>query len=201
MSTKNNALVALAAAALGVVVKEGASPICEGLLNDMKVTQFGASEVDAAGRVLVIVSVEMSGVDVVRPVADQQGNVKLFGDANAGMTLSKRANLSLGVIAKFVKFNKAATVGDPINALKAKYKRFKSEAANAVKQGALMASKVSAALALGWNTAVGTPEHDEYNDLAARVASIGEWQAFNATQVVALAASLTAAGIDPLTVV
>ena len=201
MSTKNNALVALAAAALGVVVKEGTSPICEGLLNDMKVTQYGAAEVDAAGRVLVIVSVEMSGVDVVRPVADQQGNVKLFGDANAGMTLSKRANLSAGVIAKFVKFNKAATVGDPIAALKAKYKRFKAEAANAVKQGAMMASKVSAALALGWDTATGTPENAEYNDMAARVASIGEWRAFNEAQVVALAASLTAAGIDPLTVV
>lgn len=201
MSTKNSALVAVAAAALGVVVAAGASPVCEGLLNDLSVTQFGAAEVDSTGRVLVIVSILDGGVTTVRPVADSMGNVKLFTDANAAMLLSKRANLSPGLQVKFVKAAKAGTVGDPIAALKAKYKRFKGEAALSLKQQTTVAAKQAAAQALGWDVAVGTPEAAEYQDMVARSASITEWKQYNDAQVTALGASLTAAGIDPLTVV
>lgn len=201
MSTKNNSLVAVAALALGVTVAADASPVCEGLLNDASVVQFGAAEVDQTGRVMVIVSVLDGGVTEVRPVADSLGNVKLFSDANAAMQLSKRSNLAVGLQVKFVKAVKAGTVGDPIAALKAKYKRFKSEAAAALKQSNTVAAKVSAALALEWDEATGTPENVEYLDLVARGVSVTEWKAFNDAQVVALAASLTAAGIDPLTVV
>lgn len=201
MSTKNNLLVAVAALALGVTVEANASPVCEGLLNDVSVVQFGAAEVDQTGRVLVIVSVLDGGVTTVRPVADSVGNVKLFSDANAAMQLSKRSNLVEGLQVKFVKSVKAGTVGDPIAALKAKYKRFKSEAAAALKQSNTVSAKVSAALALEWDEAAGTPENVEYLDLVARGVSVTEWKSFNDAQVVALAASLTAAGIDPLTVV
>lgn len=201
MSTKNNSLVAVAALALGVTVAADASPVCEGLLNDVGVVQFGAAEVDQTGRVMVIVSVLSGGVTEVRPVADSLGNVKLFSDANAAMQLSKRSNLAVGLQVKFVKAVKAGTVGDPIAALKAKYKRYKSEAAAALKQSAAVAAKVSAALSLEWDEAVGTPENVEYLDLVARSVSVTEWKAFNDAQVVALAASLTTAGIDPLTVV
>ena len=70
-----------------------------------------------------------------------------------------------------------------------------------MKQSAAVAAKVSAALSLEWDEAVGTPENVEYLDLVARSVSVTEWKAFNDAQVVSLAASLTTAGIDPLTVV
>ena len=201
MSTKNSLLVASAALALNFTVAANASPICEGLLNDLSVTEFGAAEVDLSGRVMVLVTVNIGGVDESRPVADSLGNVKLFTDANAAMTLAKRSNLTPGLEVTFVKMVKAGTVGDPIAALKAKYKRFKAEAAMALKQVTTVAAKQSAAVALGWDTAAGTPENAEFVDLQARTASVAEWRAFNDAQVVSLAASLTGAGIDPLTVV
>lgn len=205
MSTKNNALIGAVAAALGLVVVAGASPICDGLLNDVNVTGFGAAEVDATGRVMVLVTITTgtggSAVHTVRPVADAAGNVRLYADGNAAVALAKRANLASGVQVKFVKADKVVTVGDPIAALKARYKRFKSEAAAALKQSQAVTLKQSAAEALGWDTATGTPENVEYLDIAARLVSIGEWKGFNDAQVTSLAASLTAAGIDPVTVV
>ena len=201
MSTKNNALVSIAAAALGVNVLANASPVCDSLLNDLSVTQFGVAEIDQKGRALVIVSVKVGAVTTVRPVADSLGNVKVFGDVGAAMVLSKRANMAVGAPVVFVKAVKAGSVGDPISALKSRYKGFKSEAAAALKQSALVAGKISAAAALGWDAAVGTPENDEYLDLVERGRSIDEWKSFSDAQVVALAASLTTAGIDPLTVV
>lgn len=201
MSTKNNALVAVAAAALGVVVATGASPVCESLLNDLQVIEFGGAEVDTSGRVLVIVTIKNGLIETVRPVADASGNVKLFGDANAAMIAGKRANLTAGTKVKFVKMVKAGTIGDPIATLKTKYKAFKTEAASSLKQGTALAGKVSAAVALGWDVSVGTPENAEFVDLTARGVSVAEWKAYNDAKVVELAASLTAAGVDPLTVV
>lgn len=201
MSTKNSSYVAAAAVALGVVVLAGASPICEGLLNDLNITSFGGVEVDASGRAVVIVSV-FDGTDtVVRPVADSMGNVRLYGDAAAVMSLAKRANISAGTTIKMIKFVKTATVGDPIAALKSKYKSFKSEVTLATKQLAAVSTKVTAGEALGWDTALGTPENAEYLDLVARVDSIEEWKDYSAARVTALAANLTTAGIDPATVV
>lgn len=197
MSTKNNALIGVAAAALGMVVLAGASPVCEGLLNDLVVTEFGAAEVDTNGRVLVLVTVG----GVVRPVADAAGNARLYVDGNAAVALAKRSNILAGVMVKFVKMEKAGTVGDPIVALKAKYKKYKAEAVSSLKQSTALAAKKSAAIALGWDTAMGTPENLEYLDLDARVTSVAEWAAFNDGKVASLAASLTAAGIDPATVI
>lgn len=201
MSTKNNALVSAVCLALGVTVAADTLPICEGLLNDVTVTGFGAAEVDATGRCMVIVSVQ-SGVDtVVRPVADSLGNVRLYGDANAAISLAKRTNITAGTQTKYVKFNEVVTVGDPVVALKAKYKRFKTEREASVKQAAVVATKLTAAAALGWDAASGTPENVEYLDLVARAASINEWKAYNEAKISSLAASLTASGIDPATVI
>ncbi len=203
MSTKNNALIAVAAAALGMAATAG--PICDGLLNDLNVTKFGGAEVDANGRVLVLVEITTgtggSATTEVRPVADSLGNVRLFADGNAAIALAKRSNLASGVQVKFVKMDKTATIGDPVAALKAKFKRFKNEAASSAKQSVIVTGKQAAAVALGWDTAVGTPENLEYLDIVARLATITEWKGYNDAQVTALAASLTAAGIDPLTVV
>lgn len=197
MSTKNNAMVSVAAAALGLTVAANASAVCEGLLNDMEVSSFGAAEVDTSGRVLVLVTVG----GAVRPVADSLGNVRLYVDGNAAIALAKRSNIAAGVEVKFVKMVKAGTVGDPIVALKSKYKKFKAEAVASLKQSQIIAAKIAAAAALGWDTATGTPEGNEYVDMVARQVSIAEWKTYNDNKVTALAASLTAAGIDPITVI
>ncbi len=205
MSTKNNAFVAAAATALGMVVLSGASPICDNLLNDLNVTEFGAAEVDTTGRVMVLVEITTgtggSATTEVRPVADSLGNVRLYADGNAAVALAKRSNLAPGVQVKFVRATKVATIGDPVAALKSKYKSFKTEAALGLKQSDIVTGKKTAGEALGWDTATGTPENAEYLDIVARLASITEWKAFCDAKVTALAASLTAAGIDPSTVV
>lgn len=205
MSVKNNAFVAAAATALGMTLTPGASPVCDGLLNDLNVTQFGGAEVDQTGRVMVLVEITTgtggSATTEVRPVADSLGNVRLYADSNAAISLAKRANLASGVQTKFVRANKVSAIGDPVAALKAKYKKFKTEALASQKQFDLVTGKKTAAEALGWDDATGTPENDEYVDIVARLASITEWDTFNDAKVVSLAASLTAAGIDPATVV
>ncbi len=201
MSTKNNALVTAAALALGVTLTAGAKPVCEGLLNDWACSGFGIAEVDKYGRVMVIATVDDGTGAKTRVVADSLGNARVYSSADQAVALSKRAKLASGVTVAYVRMDKVSTVGDPILALKSKYKAFKTEAATALKQSNIVTAKVSAAVALGWDTATGTPENAEYLDLVERGASIGEWKAFIDAKVVELAASLTAAGIDPLTVV
>ena len=196
-------MVAAAATALGMVVLAGTSPICENLLNDLKINGFGAAEIDAKGRVMVLVSVhnDADGKDTVRPVADASGNVRVYMDGNAAVSLAKRTNVTAGTQVKFVQFATVPNVGDPLAALKAAYKRFKNEAAAGLKQANLIFGKKTAAIALGWDTAVGTPENAEYLDIVERQTSIGEWKSYCDAKVTALAASLTASGVDPLTVV
>lgn len=203
MSTKNNALVAVAAAALGMVVAGGASPVCESLLNDLQINGFGAAEIDAKGRTLVLVSVKGVGMDpdVIRPVADSAGNVRVFADGNAAVSLAKRTALVSGTEMKFVQFATIPTVGDPLVALKSAYKRFKAEAAAGLKQFNTIDAKRLAAIALGWDLASGTPENGEYVDIVARKVSISEWKSYCDAKVTTLAASLVASGVDPLTVV
>lgn len=201
MSTKNNALISAAATALGLVVVGGVSPVCEGLMNDLSVTGFGVAEVDASGRCMVIASIYDGTNTTVRPVADAGGNVRLYGDVNSAMALAKRANVAEGTQLKFVKFAAVVSVGDPVVALKQKYKRFKAEKISSTKQTNTITGKIAAAVALGWDIATGTPENAEYLDLSARSVSIAEWHAFNSDKVTTLAAALTAAGVDPATVI
>lgn len=201
MSTKNNVFLAAAAAALGVTFTVGAKPICEGMLNDVRVTAFGAVEVDQSGRVLVIVSHDDGADTVTRPVADSSGNVRLYTDANAALSLAKRTSLASGTQVKVIKADKVTSVGDPIVALKSKYKKYKAEQVSSGKAVLGLAEKITAAGALGWDDAVGTPENAEYLDLIQRQVSVTEWDAFNSAKVADLAASLTAANINPITVV
>lgn len=203
MSLKNSAFVAGVAAALGLSVTAGASPVCESLLNDRNVTTFGVAEVDATGRAMVIVGLReiLNGEmqpEVFRPVCDSAGDVKLFSNATAALSAAKRAGVG-DMAVSVVAFVKAGTVGDPVKALIAKHKAIKVEDSNAAKGAATIAAKVSAAEALGWDTAAGTPEADEYADLVLRDASVAEWKTYTAGRLVTLTASLVAAGIDPVT--
>lgn len=200
MSVKVNKFLAAAAVAVGVTA--GATPISENLLNDQPVKALDAAEVsDGSGKVLVFATVTEGGVDVSRAVADVSGNVRLYPDGSAVVALSKKTNLVPGASVNFVRFNKAATVGDPIQSLKAKYKKAVAESALAEAKRVERTNMNTAAAAQGWDTAIGTPEYEEYQDLVLRLATVQEWADKLAAQKTTLGAALTAAGIDPATVV
>lgn len=197
MSLKNSAMVVAAALALGVTVASNASPVCENLLNDLNVTSYGIAEVDVKGRVMVIVGITTGGTEVMRPVCDSKGDVRIFGGPDSAVTTANRAGGS--AVVKFVRMARTSGVGDPVAALKSKHKAFKSEALSAGKQVTLLAGKLAAGVGLGWDVAVGTPEAAEYGDLLARKASIDEWSGAVSARVVTLEAALVAVGIDPAT--
>lgn len=197
MSLKNNSLVAAAALALGMTVAANASAVCENLLNDFNVTSYGIAEADSKGKVLVLVGITVAGVETVRPVCDAKGDVRIFPSADAAVSLAKKSNLSSATVVRFVKKAQTSVIGDPVLSLKNKHKAFKAEDILAGKSVAMMTTKIGAAVGLGWDTAEGTPEGDEYDDLLARQVSINEWKTFIAARVVTLAAALTAAGINP----
>lgn len=202
MSVKNNQFVPAVALALGLTVSAAHPAIAEGLLDNVTVMAMSAAEVaDNTGRVMVCVTV-MDGVDeVVRTVADSNGNVRLFADGSAVVALSKRINLVAGAAVRFVRANKASTVGDPIASLKSKYKKMKVEATTANGKHVELLAKQSAAVSLGWDTAVGSPEYPEYLDIVDRLETINEWFTVTSGLRTTLATALTNAGIDPLTVV
>ena len=200
MSTKVNKFLAAAALSAGVVA--GATPISESLLNDMPVKSLHAAEIDdGTGKVMVFATVTIAGDDVARAVADASGNVRLYSDGSAVVALMKKTNLVPGAALQFVKFNKSGNVGDPIQSLKAKYKKAVVESAQAEAKRVERVNMNTAAAAQGWDTALGTPENEEYTDLVLRLATVQEWADLLAAQKTTLAAALTAAGIDPLTVV
>lgn len=202
MSVKNNQLLGAAALALGLTVAPNLPPVAEGLLDNLAVLAMAAAEVpDNTGRVLVFVTVLDGADQVVRAVADSNGNVRLFADGSAMVALSKKINLVPGALVRFVRAVKTAAVGDPIVSLKAKYKRMKVEAATAGAKHVELLAKQSAAVSLGWDTALGSPEHDEFTDIEARVSTLNEWRAAVDAIRVQLASALTSAGIDPATVV
>ena len=200
MSTKVNKFLAATALAAGVVAH--ATPISENLLNDMPVKRLDAAEInDGTGKVIVFATVTLAGSDVVRAVADVSGNVRLFSDGSAVVALSKKSNLIPGASINFVRFTKYGSVGDPIASLKSKYKKSVAEYAMAEAKRVERVNMNTAAVAQGWDTAIGTPENEEYLDLVVRLETVAEWADLIGAQKNSLAAALTAAGIDPLTVV
>ena len=200
MSVKNNSFVAAAALALGVTVAAG-FPVAEGMLNDVPVAGLKAAEItDGTGRVLVFAGVVVNAETFWRPVADANGSVRLFKDGSAVVALSKRVALAAGASVELVKFVAVASVGDPVVALKSRYKRAVNELDSATAKRAVVLTKKTAAESQGWDTAVGTPEATEYADIVARVQTLGEWVGVVDALKTTLAAALTAAGVDPATV-
>lgn len=203
MSVKQNALMVAVYLAAGLVVPAvAASPVLETLLNDYKVSAIQVVQVDDSGRCIVLALVQVAGeTPVMRPVASSSGDIKLFADMGAVYPLIKRAKLQAASDVAFYRKAATTTIGDPLAALKTQYKSFKAEkkVVDAVKL--VIDSKVTAAAALGWDTSVGTPERLEYDDYIQRRTSTNEAIAYCAARITALAASLTAAGVDPATVV
>ena len=193
MSRKNNA----ALAALVVLAASGqtiGAPIVEGLVNDKVVTAWTVYEADAAsGRAMLVTTI--GGVH--RPVADSGGNVRIFGNTQAAVQVAKR-NGGGDTVSVYLS-EKATTVGDPVKALIARHKSMKAEDTKAGTAKTAIDGSVTAAAALGWDTAVGTPEALEYADLLARQTALGEWKTYTAATLTTLADSLTSAGINPAT--
>ena len=138
---------------------------------------------------------------VFRPVANLTGDVKLFADMGAVYPLIKRSKLQSAADVQFYRKDAVLTIGDPVATLKTQYKAFKAEKIVVDKVKLVIDAKVTAAEGLGWNTSTGTPERAEYDDYLARRASTNEAIAYCAGRITALAAALTAAGVDPATVV
>lgn len=203
MSTKNNALMAAVYLAAGVDAPTvAASPVLETLLNDYKVSAVRVVQVDDSGRCVVLATVQVDAeTPVIRPVATSAGDIKLFGDMGAVYPMIKRAKLEGTEAVKFFRKQASVSLGDPVATLKTRYKAFKAEKVVVDKVKLVIDTKVTSAAALGWNVSVGTQERAEYDDLIARRVSTNEAIAYCAARITALAASLTAAGIDPATVV
>lgn len=201
MSTKNNAIMLAAAAAVGVAVG-AAGPVVESLLNDVNVSDAQIVAFDKTGRVVMFVTVDTGSGAQVRPVADSMGNVRLLGNAAAAVSSLKRAAPS--ATATYTPFVAVSAVGDPVKALIAKHKAAKVEATKAAealnKPQTGIAASIAAADALGWDEAAnGTPEKQEWDDLQSRQASVTEWKGKADALVTSYTASLVAAGIDPVT--
>lgn len=193
MSRKNNALLVALVAAAGSGQAMGAG-IVEGLVNDKAVTAWTVYETDAAtGRAVLVVTV--GGAN--RPVTDSAGDVRIYASTQAAVQVAKRNGGGDSAIVYLCE--KSSAVGDPVKALIARHKSMKSEdvKAGAAKTG--IDAKVSAAVALGWSVAVGTPEADEYQDLIARQSVVQEWKTYTAATLTSLTDSLTGAGINPVT--
>ena len=203
MSVKNNRLMAAVYLAAGITAPElAASPVLETLLNDYKVSGLQAVQIDDAGRCIVLAAVQVGTEPVaIRPVATSNGDIKLFADMGATYPMVKRSKLQAGAEVNFFRKLQEVTLGDPVATLKTQYKAFKAEKLVVDKVKLTIDTKVTAAEGLGWNTSTGTPERAEYDDYLLRRASTNEAIAFCAGRITALAAALTAAGVDPATVV
>lgn len=202
MSVKMNEYVEDAAEALGLTVAANKPPLIESMTDNLSIKKMDASEIsDGSGKVIVFVTVADGGVDVVRPVADTNGSVKLFANGTALVALAKKAQLAAGANVRFVRFNKVGSVGNPINSLKAKYKKAKVENITAAAKVVTKQSEKSAAMSQGWDTAIGSPEHEEYLDIVDCLGALTEWADATLAMKTTYATALTAAGIDPATVV
>lgn len=193
MSRKNNAALAalVALAASGQVI---GAPIVEGLVNDKVVTAWAVYETDAAsGRAMLVTTI--GGVN--RPVADSGGNVRIFGNTQAAVQVAKR-NGGGDEVTVYLS-EKQSNVGDPVKALIARHKSMKAEDTKAGAAKTAIDASVIGAVALGWDTTVGTAEALEYADLLARQTAVGEWKTYTEETLTTLADSLTSAGINPAT--
>lgn len=203
MSVKTNGLKAVAAAALVLTLTAGAAPVAYGLINDYSIKAVGIAEVTDKGQCVVVITMAgalVTDPDVVRVIGTTSGDVRVFGDLAAAMAVVKNAKLTGNAVVTVKRREKTGSVGDPIATLKKRFLSFKKERDSAVVIKTELTAEKVAGEALGYQNEVGTPERAYYDDLIVKISSVEEWRAFSDAQVVALAAALTAAGVDPLTV-
>lgn len=199
MSTKINALLPAVYDAADIDEPTmAASPVLETLINDYKVSSLQVVQVDDAGRCIVLAGVQVADEPVAfRPIAATSGSVKLYADMGSVFPLIKRAKLQAGADVQFYRKPQSISFGDPLAMLKSQFKAFKAEKLAVDKIKTFIDSRIVATVALGYDTSTNTLERAEYDDLEARRVSTNEAIAYTAGRITSLAASLTAAGIDP----
>ena len=198
MSIKINALLPAAASAAGVTTTAAAA-LADGLLTVKQIKALHCAEInDGSGKVMVFATVTDGETDTVRPVAGSDGNIKLYSNAASALKIAKSANLLAGAVIQFTQYEKPASVGDPLEGLKARYKAACSKGFAAQNKLTVVQSKITVAGAFGWDTSTGATLA-EYNDLLARATALQEWETDALALVDSLAARLTTAGVDPTT--
>lgn len=186
--------IAVAAALAATVSIDGKT--VEQLLNDtVGVTAMRIVETDDKGSCVIFYNVGT----VSKVVTDTKGDVRVYSDSSSALGAVKRAGVGSGVAVTVRKFDQVVSVGSPVKSLINAHKFSKREAVTAAENFAAIGVQKSAAEAQNWNTQVGTPQRAEYDDIAERSAIVNEWKTLTDTRLVALAASLTAAGISPVT--
>lgn len=200
MSIKINALLPAAAAAAGVTTTATAA-ISDALLSVKQIKALHCAEVaDGSGKVMVFAVVTDGETDTVRPVAGSDGNIKLYSNANSALKLTKSTNLLPGAAVNFVPYEKPASVGDPLEGLKTRYKMACSKGFAAVNKYDQLYAKIQNAQLFGWDESTGATLA-EYNDLQARRVVLNEWRDVALTLVDTLEGRLNDAGVNPGTVV
>lgn len=201
MSIKINLFLPAAAAAAGVTATAAAA-LADGLLSVKQVKALACAEIsDGTGKVMVFATIknaDADGTESVRPVADSDGNIKLYSNASAALKLAKSSNLLPGALVTFAPYAKTVAVGDPLAALKARYKIACSKGFAALSKSGAMRDKINTAETFGWDTSTGATLA-EYNDLLARQVALTEWQTAAIALVDTLGERLRSVGIDPAT--
>lgn len=194
MSVLKSAIAAAAALRVGLTVAGGT---VEALLNDKAATTIGMSIVETNERGNAVLF--FTDATASRVVCDSKGAVRVFGDAASAMGAVKRSKVGSAVTIEVFKFDPAVSVGSPVAALISAHKQSVKELATASAASSELGNFVTAAAAQGWNTQVGTPQRAEYDNLVSRKAIVDTWVSDTDGRKDALATSLTAANINPVT--
>ena len=199
MSIKINALLPAAAAAAGVTTTAAAA-LADGLLSVKQISALHCAEIsDGSGKVMVFAVVNDGEGPATRPVAGSDGNIKLYSNASSALKLAKTANLLPGAAIQFTPYEKPASVGDPLEGLKTRYKLACGKGFAAVNKHQQLDAKIQNAELFGWDTSTGATLA-EYQDLLTRRGVLNECQGQAIALVESLADRLTTAGVDPGTV-
>ena len=199
MSIKINALLPAAAAAAGVTTTAAAA-LSDGLLSVKQISALNCAEInDGSGKVMVFATVKDGEIETVRAVAGSDGNIKLYSNASSALKLAKSTNLLPGAVITFAPYEKPASVGDPLEGLKTRYKTACGKGFAAINKFAAVQNKISIAEQFGWDVSTGATLA-EYQDLVARRGVLDEWQGQSIALVQSLANRLTTADVDPGTV-
>ena len=198
MSIKNNYFIPQAAAAANVVAT-AADAVADALLSNLQVTSMiGAEIADGSGRVIVFVKVPADNAQgfTVRPVADTNGNIKLFSNSLSAIRLARSVNLAPGAVISYVPFQKLASVGDPLEGLKARYKVACSKGFAAQKKFDALDDKIEVARNFGWDSSTGATLA-EFDDMLARLEVLSEWRTVSFDLVRSLAQRLLNVEVQP----
>ena len=203
MSVKNNTLLASAVAALALTLTPAREAIAETLMDNIEVSAINFAEVTAAGGCIGIVSIATGtlGAVEVRAIANANGDVKLFANLAAAAVLVKRCKMSTGAEVKYIRMDDTASATNPVNRLIAAYKSASRDKVSATSKVADLDGLIVAAVGAGDDTAVGTPNYKQWQDYGKRKQTVLEVKDWSTAAMVTLAASLTAAGVNPLTLV